>query len=373
MLIAADNHLAVMALLFAIVGISCWAERFAWARNLSAPVLVILAALVLSNLGLIPREAPSHAFVFEYFVMAAVPLLLFKADLRLIFAETGRLLAVFLIAAFGSLLGVVLAFFVVPVGELGAQAAAAIAGGYIGGSMNFVAVSRVAGLDDPTSFAVVLGAEASVALVYFMVLSAMPAFAWFIRWDSRRASVDPEPSQVEVEQDSEGPDLAHMAMALGLSLVVCAFGSSLATLVRIPRYSILFITLIAILMANLAREQMQSIKGDFALGMLLLYVFFAVFGAGTDLVTMLKQAPALMLFSPVIILVHASTVFGLGRVFGFSAREVAIASNACVLGPPTAAALAARSGWRELVTPGILCGIRSGRGNLDSLPGCVST
>ena len=79
MLIAPDNHLGLMALLFAIVGVCCWAERFAWASRASAPVLVILLALVLSNLGLIPREAPSYAFVSEYFVMAAIPLLLFKA------------------------------------------------------------------------------------------------------------------------------------------------------------------------------------------------------------------------------------------------------------------------------------------------------
>ena len=82
MLIDPDNHLGLMALLFAIVGVCCWSERFAWGSRVSAPVLVILLALVLSNLGLIPREAPSYGFVSEYFVMAAVPLLLFKADLR---------------------------------------------------------------------------------------------------------------------------------------------------------------------------------------------------------------------------------------------------------------------------------------------------
>jgi uncharacterized membrane protein len=37
--------------------------------------------------------------------------------------------------------------------------------------------------------------------------------------------------------------------------------------------------------------------------------------------------------------------------------EVMIASNACILGPATAAALAASKGWRPLVTPGILVGL----------------
>ena len=356
MLISPDNHLGLMALLFAIVGVCCWSERFAWGSRTSAPVLVILLALVLSNLGLIPREAPSYAFVSEYFVMAAIPLLLFKADLRLIFAETGRLLFAFLLAAGGTVLGVVTAFFLVPVGDVAAQAAAAITGGYTGGGMNFVAVSKVVGLEDPTRFAVVLGAEASVGLAYLMLLSAMPAFAWFARWDASAAPARPA-GEPEPQQATDGPDLTHMGLALGLSLTVCAVGTGLATLAGQPRFAILAITLIAIAAANLARRRMQALKGDFTLGMLLLYVFFGVFGAGVDLVSMLRQAPLLMLFAFVIIAVHAIVAFGLGRLLGFSARELAVASNACVLGPPTAAALAARSGWHELVTPGVLCGI----------------
>ena len=357
MLIDADNHLGLIALLFSIVGLCCWAERFAWGRRISAPVLVILAALVLSNLGLIPRNAPSYSFVSEYFIMASIPLLLFKADLRLIIAETGRLLFAFLVAAGGTVLGVLTAFFLVPVGDVGAQAAAAITGGYTGGGMNFVAVSKVVGLEDPTRFAVVLGAEASVALSYLMLLSLMPAFAWFARWDASAAPAPAPAPRPQQQVATEGPDLTHMGLALGLSLAICAVGTGLASLVGQPRFSILVITLIAIAAANLARRPMQALKGDFSLGMLLLYVFFGVFGAGVDLVSMLRQAPLLMLFALVIITVHAAVAFGLGRLFGFSAREVAVASNACVLGPPTAAALAARSGWHELVTPGILCGI----------------
>jgi len=37
--------------------------------------------------------------------------------------------------------------------------------------------------------------------------------------------------------------------------------------------------------------------------------------------------------------------------------EVMVASNACILGPATAAALAASKGWRPLITPGMLVGL----------------
>ena len=37
--------------------------------------------------------------------------------------------------------------------------------------------------------------------------------------------------------------------------------------------------------------------------------------------------------------------------------EALVASNACIMGPATAAAIAAGQGWRGLVTPGLLIGI----------------
>ena len=37
--------------------------------------------------------------------------------------------------------------------------------------------------------------------------------------------------------------------------------------------------------------------------------------------------------------------------------EALVASNACIMGPATAAAIAAGQGWRSLVTPGLLVGV----------------
>ena len=37
--------------------------------------------------------------------------------------------------------------------------------------------------------------------------------------------------------------------------------------------------------------------------------------------------------------------------------EALVASNACIMGPATAAAIAAGQGWRGLVTPGLLVGV----------------
>jgi uncharacterized membrane protein len=57
------------------------------------------------------------------------------------------------------------------------------------------------------------------------------------------------------------------------------------------------------------------------------------------------------------VLVHLALMVVVGRLLKLDLAEVMIASNACILGPGPAAALAASKGWRPLVTPGILVGM----------------
>lgn len=57
------------------------------------------------------------------------------------------------------------------------------------------------------------------------------------------------------------------------------------------------------------------------------------------------------------VLVHLCVVVVLGKFMKLDLAEVMIASNACILGPAPAAALAASKGWRPLITPGILVGL----------------
>ncbi len=358
-MIAPDNHLVLAAVLFGIVALCLWLERFRWARTLTAALLVIVIPLFLSNAGVIPTRAPLYSLVSEYFVPVAVPLLLFKANLRRIFAETGRTLAAFALAAVGTMVGISAAVMLIPIGADRAQIGGTIAAGYIGGGMNFVAVARAVGLDDPTRFATVLGAEASVGLLYLAFLAMVPSLGWFRRWvDADRARGD-GPSEAAPVATGPRPVVSttHLAIGLGLSLAICAVGTAIARGLGVPGYSILFITALAVLVANVAPGPLANLGGDVEIGMVLMYVFFAVFGAGTDMATLIREAPVLLAFCALAIVIHFAVVFGIGRMLRLSAAELAIGSNACVLGPPTAAALAAGQGWHALVTPGILCGV----------------
>lgn len=74
-------------------------ERTAIGSTLSAAMVSILVGLAASNLGILPYEAPAYSIVMEFLLPMAVPLLLFKADLRRIFQSTGTLLMAFLVGS----------------------------------------------------------------------------------------------------------------------------------------------------------------------------------------------------------------------------------------------------------------------------------
>lgn len=66
---------------------------------LSGALVSTLVGLAASNLGLISSEAPAFSIVLEYLLPAAVPLLLFRADMRRVIKSTGALLLAFLLGS----------------------------------------------------------------------------------------------------------------------------------------------------------------------------------------------------------------------------------------------------------------------------------
>ena len=359
--IAPDNVLAVTGTLFAVVWIALFLEgRFAWARTLSAALLALLGGLFLSNTGILPFASPAYDFVNDHFILVSIPLLLFKADLRVIFRQGGRVLVAFLVSATGIVAGAGIAFALIDVPQ-SAKYAGMLVGGYTGGGLNFVAVSQAVEMD-PGLGTAALAAESLAGISYLFVLALLPTFAVIRRWLPLRG---PETETAAATDAGEEPPanaspslpILHIAAGIGLSLLVCATGVWLAAVVGRPRYAILAVTALAVLAANAAPRRMAVLKGDQELGMLLLYVFFVVYAAAANLSVLLGAAAMMLTYAFVVIAVQFVVSAAGARIFRFSYAEILIASNACVLGPPTAAALAAGRGWHGLVTPGILTGV----------------
>lgn len=66
---------------------------------MSAALISTLIGLAASNVGIIPHDASAYSVVMDFLLPLAIPLLLFRADLRNVARSTGTLLLAFLLGS----------------------------------------------------------------------------------------------------------------------------------------------------------------------------------------------------------------------------------------------------------------------------------
>lgn len=74
-------------------------EKTKIGSTLSGALVSTLVGLAASNLGIVSCEAPAYEVVSQFLLPLAVPLLLFRADLRRVIQSTGKLLLAFLLGS----------------------------------------------------------------------------------------------------------------------------------------------------------------------------------------------------------------------------------------------------------------------------------
>ncbi len=362
--------------LLAFVGVgaasSIWLEQNKrWAAGLGGPVVALVLAMVLSNVGVIPTQAPAYDVVDDYLVPVAIPLLLFRAHLGRIFRETGPLLATFHVAAVGSMVGAFLAaalfrgaFEQVP------ELAGIMAASYIGGAVNFVALrdtySVPASLTNP-----LLVADNFIMSAMFAALLVMAGSRWM-----RQRYPHPHSSAGDATDSRELAarhwrrkeiSLLDLAAGLGLALAITATAMTLTAWVKqaVPSVILrslvgnpfLLITGLTVLVTTLGHRWVERIQGAEDVGMYLLYLFFFVIGVRADLVEVVRNVPVLFLFCLVMALTNLVFTLGVGRMLRMNLEELLLAVNATLGGAPSAAAMAIARGWSALVLPGLLAGL----------------
>ena len=106
-MITADNVFAIGALLFGLAWLGFWIDVSPLGKKTSGVIWVLVVGMILSNIGAVPLKSPVYDFVGGNLVPLAIPLLLFKADLREIFTKSGAVMVTFLIASCATVMGVV--------------------------------------------------------------------------------------------------------------------------------------------------------------------------------------------------------------------------------------------------------------------------
>lgn len=378
-LIGVDNTWMLWGIVAFCVALSIYLEqKFAWASKMSGAILALIFALVLSNLGIIPTDAPVWDTVWGYVVPLAIPLLLLQCDIRKIGKSSGRMLIIFLIGSVGTMVGTTLGYLALKglIPDLN-EIAGMITGSYIGGGVNFAALSLAFNTPKNMVAATTVADNLNMA-VYFFVLIAIPTVAFF-----RKHYRHPHVDEVEARPLGEGNataaasywgakeiSLKDLAMNGATSFVIVAASNVISTVLgnMIPDTGgfhllnlflsnlYLWITTITMICATVKPSFFGEIRGSQEIGTYLIYFFFFVIGVPASISLILRNSPLLLVFCLIVVIINMAVTFLFGRLFNFSLEEIILASNANIGGPTTAAAMAVSKGWTKLIGPTLLVG-----------------
>ncbi|TKW37327.1 hypothetical protein SEVIR_1G039800v4 [Setaria viridis] len=353
-LVPASDHWGNWTFLLTTAALGIWSEkRTPVGKALSGALVSVLLGLAASSAGVVAADAPAYRVVLDYLLPLAIPLLLFRADLRRVLRSTGALLLAFLLGSAATAAGTVVAFLLVPMRSLGPdnwKIAAALMSRHIGGAVNYVAVSEALGVS-PSVLAAGLAADNIICALYFTSLFALAA---------KIPKEDPTGSDGEsvAGDDSSSSSSSHSAVAMAAAFAICKAGKLAAAALGIQGGSLPCITVVSVALATLFPSQIGKLapSGE-AMAVVLMQVFFAVVGTNGSVGNVLDTTPAIFTFAFVQIAVHLLLTLGVGKLLGIDRKLLLIASNANVGGPTTACGMATAKGWSSLVVPGILAGI----------------
>ncbi|KAA0042598.1 hypothetical protein IC582_022544 [Cucumis melo] len=354
-IIAADDYWGTWTALFAIGTLGIWSEKTKIGSTVSAALVSTLVGLAASNFGIIPYEAMPYSIVMEFLLPLSVPLLLFRADIRHILRTTGTLLGVFLLGSVATIIGTVVAFLMVPMRSLGPdnwKIAAALMGSYIGGSVNYVAISEALGVS-PSVLAAGVAADNVITALYFVALFAL-------------ASRTPPEPLTSTDDASTDKDFDHgtklpvlqTATAVVTSFAICKFVTWITNMCKIQGANLPGITAVVVILATILPKQFNYLApAADTIALILMQVFFAVVGASGSVWYVINNTPSIFMFALVQVTVHLAIILCFGKLFRIDLKLLLLASNANIGGPTTACGMATAKGWRSLVVPSILAGI----------------
>ena len=361
-LISPDETLQIAGILTGLAAFGFWVGTTAIGRKASGVLIILCLGVLLSNIQIIPHSADAYGVVGSMLVPLAIPMLLFRADLKQVFAEVGPMLKAFIASALVIAVSIIVLTLAFDFGKYESKVAGTLAGSYIGGSLNFVATAQAVQLDDPNHYVAAITADTIGAVLFLILLMVMPALAFVRRlmpsryYSEAGGNLGAEAGHQETTA-AKPFDIAGLAAAMATSFIICALADLISAKLGQESYSILIITILALLVANFMKPLVKRFNSEFEVGTFFMYMFFVTIGAGADIATIAGVALPYVVLICLAVAMFFVLILVVGRVLRLDLAELMVAANACILGPATAAALAAGQGWKDLVTPGMLTGI----------------
>lgn len=371
-LISSDNIWVLWTVLICIAAISIVLEqKYRWASKITGAIIALIGAITLANLKIIPTTSVVYDTVWDYVVPVAIPLLLLKADLKKIKKESGKMFGIFHISAFGTIVGTfVSAFVFASIIPYVAEIAGMMTGSYIGGGVNFVAMTSSFSTPENITNATIV-ADNLVMVVYFFIVMAIPSIGIFKKWGMATKEGTKEGGSSNYWTKKE-ISLKDIAVSLAVAFLVACTSNLLASFIStiIPDINgftkilksifgnmYLIMTTLMLIVATVFSKQLEEVNGAEEIGTFLIYLFFVVLGVPASISEIIKNGVFILLFCVLAVIIHLIVTLVLGKLLKCKLDELLLASNACIGGPTTAVAMAIAKGWNGLIVPVMVSGV----------------
>jgi uncharacterized membrane protein len=319
--------------------------------RLPALVWTFFIPMLSTSAGLIPDESPLYRALARYLLPACLVLLLISSELTAIVRLGRTALVVMAAGCLGVALGCVAAFLILRpwLPPEAWKAAGALAGTWIGGSANLIAVGTTLGLS-PELQGVIIIVDTVVGYTWMGLLISFAAHQdKFDRWNrADRAAMDGVGARL-AERKAKGTrpmTVADATLMVGLAIVLTAaclwVGGVLPPVGRVLNqfsWAILLLTSVALLLSLTPLSRLEE-AGASTLGYAGFYLLLASVGAQGDL-RKVAAHPQFVLFGVIVIAVHAVLTLAAIRLLRAPLFFFGAASQACVGGYSSAPVVAA--------------------------------
>ena len=371
-LIGSNDILLTWMVIICVAAFAIWGEqKTKLGEFIGSSIIAIFGAMILCNIHLIPVKSSVYSGIGNIVLPLSIPLLLFKCDMKRIIRESGKMFILYHVAAIGTLIGSFLCGVLFSGREGLAGVLAMSTGGYVGGTVNIVAMGKVFNMEAGYINAVAVGANLLLGVV--MLVLAIGGNFKFIRKNMRHpyideyeAGADNTKSLAEQYWKPKNITLLTIIMCLATTFVITGASQVICDMInKTDAHFIikqlfgsiyLMMTLVTAILATAFPKYFEKLEGAEELGNIMILVWFTTLGCAATLDDVLSAGYVLVVMA-IICVVNVVFAMVAGKVLNASYEEMATASCSTIGGPTTAAALAINKGWSALIVPGVLVGL----------------
>ncbi|MDP6963166.1 MAG: DUF819 family protein [Planctomycetota bacterium] len=351
-----SEPIALLAVLLSFLALLFWSNQQAFGRRLFSimPLLVFayFVPTLLSNTGVIPLQSPLYDFVKKWLLPASLLLLTLSVDVKGIIGLGRNAVFLFLGATFAIVVSGPIALWacspLIPAEMLDEawRGLSALAGSWIGGGANMIALKEHAGASD-SMMSVIIVVDVAVANIWMAFL------LWFAgREKELDAKIDADRSSLEVLREkvatyaaevNRPTDLSSLlaicALAIGGSVGATYIGAMLPPIGEFIKGFTWVVVLVSLLGLILSFTRVKKLEGAGAshVGSLFLYLLVTTIGAKAEFSEIVKPENfGFVVVGLVWMALHAIVLLAMRRWLKAPIFFVAVGSKANIGGAASA-------------------------------------